>query len=337
MTWRHAAIAAIAIAATSPTSSPGQTNDYRWLGQPPYARVTLTPSLVKVGERVSYVGKAYPWVYDPHSITVLPPDSNEAFTWSQPVVSVARGRFIAHEGLTRNKAPKSDEQTPDTLVVETWLQVFRTGIVPIPGLRFQQTGIPHAQVFTFPQTRLIVTSILTAADSNANLRPVHGPIEAPWWERVPWLKIALGLLALGAIVALVVWWRRRRKVVAPVAVPRVDPALRGLEELAALRALRLPESGRYAEHAFRLSGIARRYLEATANQTRPGDTTPELLFHLQNAGLDPDDYGRLASLLRVWDRVKFARETSTAEDSVRAEQAVETMLRRRVPPLEKVA
>ena len=90
---------------------------------------------------------------------------------------------------------------------------------------------------------------------------------------------------------------------APVITP-LEPAHAALAALAELRALDLPAHQRFAEHAFRLGQILRRYLEAPWPMTRPGDTTPELVRHLEAEGLSSEDVRRLAGLLRVWDRVK---------------------------------
>jgi hypothetical protein len=83
-----------------------------------------------------------------------------------------------------------------------------------------------------------------------------------------------------------------------------------------------------AEHAFRLGQILRRYLEATTRVTKPGDTTPELVRNLAAAGLPKEDQQRLTGLLRVWDRVKFARAPLTLDEAVKSEQAVESFVRR---------
>jgi hypothetical protein len=122
---------------------------------------------------------------------------------------------------------------------------------------------------------------------------------------------------------------------APPAAP--DPLAEALAALAALRAMHLPEHGRFAEHAFRLGQILRRYLEAVTAVTRPGDTSPELVAHLREAGLEADDLARLAGLLRVWDRIKFAREPFTLDEAIRAERASEAFLRRPAVLAERVA
>jgi hypothetical protein len=118
--------------------------------------------------------------------------------------------------------------------------------------------------------------------------------------------------------------------VPPPRPPR-DPVAEALAELAALRRLDLPVKGRFDEHAFRLTRIARRFLEAVAGATRPGDTTPEVVAHLAGTGFPGEDVARVEGLLRAWDRVKFARAPTTAEEARSAESAVETLVRRHAP------
>src|SRR5204862_2881620 len=104
----------------------------------------------------------------------------------------------------------------------------------------------------------------------------------------------------------------------PAPAPQVlDPAARALAELEALRALELPQRGEFDAHALRLSLILRRYLEAVSHAPRPGHTTPELVAALSRTPLEPDELRRLGELLRVWDRLKFARAASSIEDSMR--------------------
>jgi len=71
--------------------------------------------------------------------------------------------------------------------------------------------------------------------------------------------------------------------------------------------------------------------------THPDDTTPELVRHMSEAGVSEDDLKRLAGLLRVWDRIKFARDPFTADEAGRAEIAVEGYVRRATPPREEAA
>jgi hypothetical protein len=149
---------------------------------------------------------------------------------------------------------------------------------------------------------------------------------------VPWRWVIAGLLVLVAIVWIMRVLRRRRArpVEAPVVVK--DPATLALEALAALRGLKLPEHGRFGEHALHLTRIVRRWLEATQGTPRPGDTTRELVARLATASLPPEELGSLAALLAAFDRVKFARAPSSVDEAHRAEQAVESLVRRTSGP-----
>ena len=174
--------------------------------------------------------------------------------------------------------------------------------------------------------------MLAAADSGASLRPARGPLAAPWWEQVPWRVLA----ALALLVAVAIVWVRRlrpRKVAAPVVTPvaarRRDPGAEALAELASLRRRELPGQGQFAEHAFFLGRILRRYLEATTHVPRPGDTTPELVRHLEAGGFAGEELQRLTGLLRRWDGIKFARLDSDIQEAERCEEVVRELVVRR--------
>ena len=278
------------------------------------ARVSVRPDRAALGEPMRYAA----WVLVPRGTRAqwLPPDSGGAFSWG----AVAARRAPGPGGL-------------DTLAFESRVQVFATGSVSIPGPRFVIPGAADPSPRRLPVARVTLEATPGVADSNATLRPVRGPLAAPWWERVPWTLTLASLALIAAVTALIVWSRRRAVTAAPARAPHAspqDPAEAALAELAALRALGLPGQGRFADHAFMLTRIARRYLEATAGTPLPGDTTPELLRHLEAAGFEAGLLAQLALLLRMWDQVKFAREPSTVAESTRAEQVIEEMAQRRL-------
>jgi hypothetical protein len=295
---------------------------------PIQASASVSPGVARLGERILYRGRVVSF----WGFKWLPPETSEDYTWGPPLARVAQGRASARAAA--NQPPSA--QRPDTLLVEVPLQVFRTGDVVIPGLRFQSTS--DRRIYRLPSARLLVTPVLSAADSNADLRPLRGPLPAPWWERVPWLWVIAGVVLVVGAFLLIRRLRKRGKKAAPVVAPALDPAAEALAALSALRGLNLPAHGRFAEHAFHLSRILRRFLEATVRTPRPGDTTGELIAHLETTRMDREDLMRLAGLLRVWDRVKFARAPFSADEASRAELAVETMIKRSAPvPAEKVA
>jgi hypothetical protein len=300
-------------------------------GNLPQVRVTLSPDMVKLGEPVRYrvelIGGVGPW----YPVQWLAPDTGGAFTWGAERHGLTKAKLQPRSrfgSAARSSGVKHD--LPDTNWVEVPLQAFQLGVVPVPGIEFRYVpstiSQPNQSVMArAPTAQLVVLPTLSERDSSDALRAVHGPLAAPWWERVPWRWVAGAIAVLAFVVWLVRAFRRRKRGAPEAPVTPLEPAQAALAALAELRALDLPAHQR---HAFRLGQILRRYLEALWPATRPGDTTPELVRHLEQQGLSGEDLKRLAGLLRVWDRVKFAREPFTVDEAHRAESAVESFVRR---------
>jgi hypothetical protein len=284
------------------------------LAQDLVVRTRIEPATVRIGERARYRGLV---IFPSGRATQLQwarPDTSEWLEWGPLRPRLARGHGI------------------DTLIVEARVQAFHPGTMQIPGLRFIDRN--RGTEGRLPTARLNVASVLGAADTNASLRPVRGPLSAPWWERIPWLWVVLGLLVLAAIIALIVRLSRRRKPVArPVTAPIArDPALEALARLQALRARRLPEAGQFAEHAFELTRILKWFLEVSTRTPQPGDTTTELSARFEHMPMDGGERRMLIEQLQGWDRVKFAREPWTVAEAQGSETRVEAFIRRRARP-----
>jgi hypothetical protein len=295
---------------------------------PGYAsQAGLTPSLARLGAPVVYRGRVE--VPPGTDLRWAPPRSGGALEWGAPRAR----RLTRFEG---NMGRARERDLAATMEIEVPLQVFAVGYVSVPGLGFQVRGPDGAWRWgRLPVVRLGVIPSVAPQDTSARLRPLRGPLGAPWWEVVPWRVV--GGVALGVAAALLVARRLRRKRGRPTgtaAPPRAAraPDAAALAALAELRGRRLPEAGRFAEHAFELTAILRRFLEASGEPVRPGDSTSELVVHLESAALAPEELARLGGLLAAWDRVKFARAASDADEARRAETAVEGWVRRRARP-----
>ncbi len=288
-------------------------------------RASISPAPARLGQSLAYRGMVL--VEPDVKVRFEPPQSAGALTWSR----IRAGR--EKRGWVRNVSAGYD-----SVWFEARLQVFELGLIPVPGPVVQMSRMPgttHKGTARLPTVRVSILPTITAADSNAELRALHGPLPAPWWERVPWGPIFVVLLALLVILAARRLLRRRkpRPVVPPAAVPvaarpRIDAAAEALRALAALRTRELPQQARFGEHALELTAILRRFLEATVTTPRPGDTSGELLDRLRTSRLPEGDYERLEGLLMLWDRVKFARAPLTVEEAARCEEAVEGYVRR---------
>lgn len=297
---------------------------------PVRVRAAIAPPTAELGERVVYRGTVVlHGGAGPSVIRWSRPDSSDVLVWGELVPRYARGRVPSRVGSDARR-PADVSGAYDTAYVEVPLQIFDTGVVTVPGLAFEVQEGSEWIAHRLPLVRMPVVPVLAAADSNARLKPLRGPLDAPWWETVPWAFV----IAAVVVLALAVWlWRRlrrRRPATAPAPAPalaRESPMAEALRELAALRRLQLVDAGRYADHAFALTRILRRFLERTRSTPRPGHTTPELIADLRGAGLADEEVARIARLLGYWDRLKFARAGSAPAEARAAEDAVEAFVR----------
>lgn len=284
-------------------------------------QASVRPGFARVGQPVLYRGRVV--VRPGTTLRWQMPVGGAAWEWGGPRIR----RIPGYAGSLHQGA------LADTMQIEISLQVFMPGMLDVPGVGFEaREATGERRTGRLPVVRLGIVPVVSPEDTSASLRPLRGPLGAPWWERVPWHIVGLVAVAV-AVAAFVVWRLRRRR--APLiararARPSKDAATVALEALAALRELRLPEQGRYAGHAFELTGILRRFLESTLGVLRPGDSTPELLAHLGVTPLAPIECERVGEMLARWDRVKFARAASTLVEARWAEDAVESLVRRRL-------
>lgn len=290
-----------------------RVNAPHWVGDPngPFTlRVEVTPGKVHLGETATY--RAWVRGGGPGKVRFVAAPADSSLTWGTP--------------KARSRNPWQAAREPD---LEVPVQAFQLGMHVIPGWTVEVNDGSGPRRMQLPGVRLAVAGEIAPGDTSARLRPLHGPLAAPWWERIPWLRVAAGVGALIAVVLLVRALRRRRPapLAAPAPVAAVDPAARALAELNALRRERLPEQGRFGEHAFHLTRIARGYVEAVAIGPRPGDTTPELVARLARAPLPGAATGDLSALLRGWDLIKFARAATDAGEARGGETALERLIR----------
>ena len=178
-----------------------------------HLQASITPAQLKLGERATYRGRVV--LLAGVGVHFEAPVAGGAYSWGKPVVK--RGRI---------EDPKSLDFGKDSVVVRIPIQIFETGIVSVPGLRFQLDRLaPSTQAVSgrLPVVRVIVTPTVTAADSAAELHPVRGPLVAPWWERIAWGLVLAAAVVLAVLLLVIRWWRGRKPKPVPVRVPTAAP------------------------------------------------------------------------------------------------------------------
>lgn len=148
------------------------------------------------------------------------------------------------------------------------------------------------------------------------------------WTAAKHVTIAsLVALVVGALLAwLIAWWRRRPKPVPPPPPPR-PPWEVALEALSRIRGADLIRAGRFAEHFDQVSDAVRKYLGDQYGFDGLESTTREALLRLSRVAPPLPELPEIEDFLRGADLVKFARLTPSAEDCERALERAERIVR----------
>lgn len=148
--------------------------------------------------------------------------------------------------------------------------------------------------------RMEVLSNLGDKPAEAKLKPLEDiiPTYPLWLKYLPWISIALIIIL---IVAVFLWWRKRKNRQMLELMDEKLPHIIAREELERLKALNLIEKGEFKEFYFRFSEILRRYLEKLRGFPAAEFTTEEIARRIK----DERDR-KMLSLLRDSDMVKFA-------------------------------
>ena len=174
--------------------------------------------------------------------------------------------------------------------------------IPVPAIRIRElTPEEEAEILT--------------------MAPNAEPGEVPARSKVPWVVSGLALVFAGAAAA---YWFLRARPVRDTAPPPRPPWEVAYDRLRMLDAAALPAAGKFGRYYVELSYIIRRYVEDRYQLHAPERTTPEFLAEATTSGLlTTEQQDQLAALLKLCDRVKFARYPSSVEE---AEQSMAEIL-----------
>jgi hypothetical protein len=153
-------------------------------------------------------------------------------------------------------------------------------------------------------------------NASGDIRDIKPPLSVPlsWKEILPYAAAAVaGILLLYAII-YIGRKRRRGERILPAA-PARPPRETALEELRALQAEHMWQSGRIKEYHTRLTEILRTYIERQFGVIALEMPSEEILAGLRKAGLSGDAVDRLGSIFRCADLVKFAKHMPIPEQN----------------------
>jgi LPXTG-motif cell wall-anchored protein len=205
----------------------------------------------------------------------------------------------------------SQDKRTATIHQRVVLTSFDTGFYSIPPIPFYYRVLPDTAT-RVAETRMLLLEVSTVpVDTTRAIKPIKGPIRVPLSFRdiLPWLLLVLGLAAL---IALVIWYLKRRKKDAPLfnLIPTVvlKPHEIALASLGELRQKKIWQAGRFKEYHSELTDILRKYIEERFTVRALESTTDEIVEGLaENGGVRKENLDQLRRILVLADLVKFAK------------------------------
>ena len=220
---------------------------------------------------------------------------------AQPIVLQAQGAGDYKYSLDLEKS--ATDLYTIAKVEPAGTNAFKVSVLPLAEGKVPVTLVWDVEGQAAVESAPVVLDVSAPPLDNPELSDIKPPQKARplLW---PWLLLA-------AAVAAAWWWRRRQAAQAQeAAAAPVDlrpPEAAALEDLEALERSELWPQGRYREFYFRLTEIARVYLERRFGLPATRLTSAELHRQLKQAELDRAVTSALRELFDRADLVKFAK------------------------------
>ena len=232
-----------------------------------------------------------------------------------PLNSRVEDLVLPAEVELQNRAVQGDDISASHERIDLRFQLtsFVVGDYPLTnGLVIVQAD-GTAQTNALENVTVKVISSLES-EEDQTLEALKPPIkEKPKYARV---FSVMGIVALIALLVglLVMWLLTRRKQIAAAPAPIIPAHEIALEALQMLKGKGWIESENAYEFYFELSLIWRYYLENRFALHAPESTTEEIAqLFASSQQLTPEHKAMLKEFLEQADRIKFARETETAD------------------------
>lgn len=219
-----------------------------------------------------------------------------------PQLSADWGGFLVHSQSAGTTVNNPDGSQTTSQVIDA--RLFSPGSFTSPPLTItvsDNTG-QLSEITAMPLS-VTVASVLVEGDTE--LRDIKPQAALPFVNYLPGV-IAVGVLALGSIVAFI-FYRRRRAHLALASADNRLPHEVALDELDRVETLDLPQSGRFKEHYTRVSDCLRLYIENSYHFPVLERTTAEIKANLKRTPVSNEVANEFINLLDECDLVKFSK------------------------------
>lgn len=168
---------------------------------------------------------------------------------------------------------------------------------------------------------LLLTVMTVPVDTAAGFMDIKQPLDVPFniqsWLSAYWPWLVGGVLAVGLIVFLL-WYFKKRKPETIIEAPK-EPALpaheQALKELAALEVRKLWQQDKTKMYYSELTDILRRYIETRFHVSAMELTSGELLQSLRGILSTESQKLALQQVFHLADLAKFAKEKPIANEN----------------------
>lgn len=231
-------------------------------------------------------------------------DPKVLFTW--PLLKDSLGKLeIVSVGKTDTLSLQKD---PVLKYKRTYLLTsFDTGYFAIPPISFNYRKQGDTGIFRTETQAMLLGIFAPKVDTTQAIRDIKGPKDLPYTFR-EFLPYGIGILALVAIIAGIIYFIRRKKnkPVQEVYVPPVPAHTLAIQALEELGKEKLWQQGKVKEYHSRLSDIIREYIEVRFRFGAMEMTSDEILKAIKNR-IDNNRTDQLTHILHLADLAKFAK------------------------------
>lgn len=222
------------------------------------------------------------------------------------------GQFTVKNQSNPETVDNGDGTKSTTQILD--VRLFQPGTFDTPPLLVTVAdGSGQLLELPVPSASVTISSVLVEGDTE--LRDIKPQANLPYANILPWL-IAGGIVV--ALMIVVIVWIRRRKQQDQLEVDNRLPHEVALDQLASIRALNLPENGRFKQHYTLVSETVRTYMGKTFHFPVLERTTAEIQTSLKTTAVPPTVAREFLTLLEESDLVKFSKFKPGVNDAYRS-------------------